>query len=183
MTGNLGVVSEDLKRLVRVFVHVEFGMDCAEESAIRPDHKGGPLARQWPEALHAKELGDIATGVREEGKTEVVLFVEGFLPVHRIGADPNALGREFGELRRQVAEVTAFNRSTRGHRFGVEEQNHRSVRDELAQTDSVAVLVGRREIVDEIIRIHGGHFLSVRVDRAWCANEPYAFGGALNSLP
>jgi hypothetical protein len=42
------------------------------------------------------------------------------LPTHRVGADPHARCGEFGELRREVAKVTALDRSTRGHGLWVE---------------------------------------------------------------
>ena len=172
----LGVVAENFEGFVSMPVHIELGMNGAEEPTIRADHEGGTLARQRSETLHAKQLGDLSVRVGEQGEAEVVLLVERFLPIHRIGADPYALGREFRELRFQVAEVAAFNRSARGHRFGVEEQDHRPVRQQFAQANGVPVLVGRNEVINEIVRFHAGDFLSARACHILCASEPR--GGA-----
>ena len=65
--------------------------------------------------------------IGEQGESEFVLVVEGLLPIHRIGADPRALGAEFAELGRQVTEMAAFDRSTRRHRLGVEEEDEGAV--------------------------------------------------------
>ena len=73
-------------------VHVELRMNGTEEPAIRADHEGGTFAGQRPETLHTKEFGDFSVRVGEQGETKVVLLVECFLPIHRIGADPYALG-------------------------------------------------------------------------------------------
>ena len=75
--------------------HVEFAVDDAQNLAVRTDHEAGAFAGQWAESFDAKEFGDLSIGVREKRETEVVLFVEGLLPIHRIGADPYALGTEF----------------------------------------------------------------------------------------
>jgi len=57
------------------------------------------------------------------------------LPIHRIGADPYALGTELFELTGQITKVTALDRSTSSHRFGIEEKDHGPVFDQLAQAD------------------------------------------------
>jgi len=121
--------------------HVEFAVDDAEDLAVRSDDKGGALARQGAEALHAKQLGDLAVGIREKWEAEVIFLIEGLLPIHRIGADPHALGTEFRELAGQIAKVTAFNRSTRRHGLGIEEEDEGAVLEKAAQPDCLPVLV------------------------------------------
>ena len=114
--------SQNFECLIRVTRHVQLAMDRAENSEICSDDKGGPLAWQRAEAFHAEQLSDAPVRVGEEGESQVVLLIKFHLPTHRIGADPHALGTEFRELARQVTKVTALDRSTLGHRFGIEEQ-------------------------------------------------------------
>ena len=92
--------------------------------------------------------------VREQRKAEVVLLVEGLLPIHRIGADSHSLGSELGELGSQVAEVTAFPRSARCHRLRIEEQDNRPVREQPGQADRLALLIGRVEVRDDVSFVH-----------------------------
>lgn len=103
--------------------HVELAIDDAQDLAVCSNHKSCALVRQESESPDAEDLGDLAIGVRQKREAEIVLFVEGFLPIHRIGADPYALGTEFLELARQIAKVTTFDRSTRGHRLRIEEED------------------------------------------------------------
>ena len=112
--------------------HVEFGLDHAEHAPVLAHNKRRPLARQWADSLDAEEPCYGSVWIRQQGKTKVVLFIEGFLPIHRIGADPYALGTEFREFGSQITKVTALDRSTRGHRLRVEKEHHRPVRDQLA---------------------------------------------------
>ncbi len=106
-------------------VHVQLTRERTNQALIRVDHESRTLAGQRTEALDSELLRDLPVGIGEQRKVEAVLLVEGFLPIHRIGADPYALGTERCELARQIAKVTAFLRSARRHRFRVKEQDDR----------------------------------------------------------
>ena len=80
----LGVLAENFEGFVSMPIHIELGINGAEEPTIRADHEGGTLARQRSETLYTKQLGDLSVRVGEQGKAEVVLLVERFLPIHRI---------------------------------------------------------------------------------------------------
>ena len=127
-------------------VHVELARERLEHAAVRVDHERSPLARQRSEALQAKLLRDTAIRIREERKAEPVLFIECFLPIHRIGADSHGLSAEFLELGREIAEMAALLRSAGGHRFRVEEQNEGPVLQQAGQRDLGALLIGGAEV-------------------------------------
>ena len=128
--------------------HVELAAHDAEDRTVRPDDEGGALARKRTEALDAEERGDLAVRIREQGETQVVLLVESLLPAHRVGADPYARRGEFRELGREVTKVTALDRSTRGHRFWIEEEDHGAGGEGFAQSEGVSVLVRGGKIGD-----------------------------------
>ena len=100
--------------------HVELAIDHPENLAVRSDDEAGPLAWERTESFDAEECSDLTVRIGEKQEAEIILFVEGFLPAHRVGADPHACRREFGELRREIAKVTALDRSTRRHGLRVE---------------------------------------------------------------
>ena len=86
----------------------------------------------------------------------MVRLVELPLPINLIGADSHSLCTEFGELRRQIAEMTALLGSARCHRLGVEEQDHGSRLQQRRQGDLIAVLIAGGEVIDQIANVHGG---------------------------
>ena len=135
--------------------HVGFGADGGEEGLVRPDDERGPFGRERTHSLHTEEFRNGPVGVRQEREVEVVLLVEFALPINLIGADSRSLGPEFGELAGQVAEVAAFLRSARGHRFGVEEQHERTRLDQVGESDGCAVLIGGDEVRNPISDVHG----------------------------
>ncbi len=83
-----------------------------------------------------------------------MLLVECLLPTHRIGADPYALGAEFCELALQIAEVTAFLRSTRGHGLWIEEEDEGPALEKVRQTNFLPILVGRAEVIHDVVLDH-----------------------------
>ena len=124
-------------------LHIEFAFDDAQDSAIGSDHESCAFAGKRSEALDSEECGNFAFGIRQKQKAKIVLYVECFLPTRRVGADPHALGSEFREHVRQVAKVTAFDRSARRHRFRIKEQHQRSALQHLTQPHGVPILVHR----------------------------------------
>jgi hypothetical protein len=92
--------------------------------------------------------------IGKQREAEPILLVECLLPIHRIGADSYALGTEFCELALQVAEVTAFLRSTRGHGFWVEEEDEGSAFEKIRQTNLLPILVGRAEVIHDVVVDH-----------------------------
>jgi hypothetical protein len=151
------------QRAIRVAGHVQFAVDHSKQRAIRIDHEGRSLARQRTHALHAKLPGDAAVWIGEQRKPEGVLFVEGLLPIHRIGADPRSLCTEFCELAGQVAEMAAFQGSARCHRLRIEEEHQRPVGQKASQGDRSTRLIDGREICDALVFPHD---TSVRVELA-----------------
>ena len=135
-------------------LHVEFALDDAQDPSIGPDDEGGSLAGKRTETPDTKSLGNLAVGVREQGKIEGVFFVEGFLPIHRISADPRALGTKFSKLGRQIAKVTAFDRSPRCHRLGIEKQDKWPRSKKLAQSNRVSILIGGNKVPHCIFGFH-----------------------------
>ena len=134
--------------------HIGLAGHLTEQATVTTDHVGPPAVGHGAEAPGPKSAGDIPPRVGQQGKSEAVGFIEGTLPIHRIGADSHGLGTQSSELLAQVAEMTAFLRSARCHGFGVEEQHHRSSLDQGAQRHLVALLVGRGEVVDHIANLH-----------------------------
>jgi len=106
--------------------HVGLALDRFDHTPIGVDHKRPSLRRKRPEALDAEGLGYLPVGIGQERKPQVVLVIELLLPIHRISADTNSLGTEFGELLGQFAEMPAFDRSTRRERLWVEEDDQRA---------------------------------------------------------
>jgi len=99
-------------------------------------------------------LCNLAIRIGQQREAESVLLVECFLPTHRIGADPYALGAKFCELALQIAEVTAFLRSTRGHGLWVEEEDEGPALKDVRQTNLFSILVGRDEVIHDFVLDH-----------------------------
>jgi hypothetical protein len=76
------------------------------------------------------------------------------LPIHRISADPRALGTKFRELGRQITKVTAFDRSPGRHRLGIKEEDQRPSSKKFAQSNSISILINGNEVVHNIFGFH-----------------------------
>ena len=96
-------------------------------------------------------LCNLAIRIGKQREAEPVLLVECLLPIHRIGADPYALSAEFCELALQIAEVTAFLRSTRGHGLWIEEEDEGPALEKVRQTNLLPILVGRAEVIHDVV--------------------------------
>lgn len=145
---------ECLQGAVGVEAHVQLGAHDPQHRAVAVDHERAPLVRQETPPRHTEAAGDGPARIGEQREAQGVGVIELQLPINLIGADSHDAGAEFGELFRQVAEITALARSTRGHRLWVEVHHHGTRVEQVAQIQRVALLVQRLEVGRPISYLH-----------------------------
>jgi len=141
----LCTASQCPQHFLRVSVRFHFVKHVGNLS-VRADDKGSALYPHHLLAIHvllfhdAESVGHLLVGVRKQGVGQVVLLLELFLPLRRIGGDAQNHGPGFLQLTVCVAEPARFDGSTGGVRLGKEEQHHGPA-PKILQRHHLAVLV------------------------------------------